>query len=63
VRETTGDRSMTGRQLRNRIIAAVEGRIGGRCSNEIKVFGINILDNTAVTQEAETLGTVVMSQC
>jgi hypothetical protein len=54
---------MTGRQLRNQSIAVVEGCIGGRCSNELKVFGINILDNTAVTQEAETVGTVVMLQC
>jgi hypothetical protein len=53
---------MAGRKIRNRIIAAVEGRIGGRFSNEGKVFGINILDNTAVIQEAETIGTLVMSQ-
>jgi hypothetical protein len=49
------------RHLDNRIITVVDGCIGGGGSNEVKVFSISSLDNTAVTQEAETVGTVVMS--
>jgi hypothetical protein len=54
---------MAGRHLRNQSITVVDGRIVGRGSNQVKVFGISCVDNTAVTQEAETVGTVVMSQC
>src|SRR5215469_3549138 len=51
---------MAGRHLRNRSIALVEDNIGGRDSNEFEE--ISSLDNTAINQEAETVGSV-MSEC
>ena len=54
------ERKMAGRHLRNQSIALVEGNIGGRDSNEFEE--ISSLDNTAINQEAETIGSV-MSEC
>jgi Skp family chaperone for outer membrane proteins len=50
---------MAGRHLRNRSIIFVEDNIGGRDSNEVDE--ISSFDNTAINQEAETVG-IVMSE-
>ena len=51
---------MAGRHLCNGSITAVGDSIGGRNSNE--VYEISSLDNTTVSQEAETEGTVVIAE-
>ena len=58
--EVISGRKMAGRHLRNRSITFVEDSIGGRDSN--KVDEISSFDNTAIYQEAETKG-VVMVEC
>jgi hypothetical protein len=60
VYEITSGRKMAGRHLRNRSITFVEDSIGGRDSNEADE--ISIFDNTAINQEAGTVG-IVMSEC
>jgi hypothetical protein len=51
---------MAGRHLRNGSITVVRDRTGGRESN--KVDKIRSLDNTTVSQEEETEGTVVIAE-
>jgi ElaB/YqjD/DUF883 family membrane-anchored ribosome-binding protein len=52
---------MAGRHLYNRCIAVVEDSTYGRDSNDVDEF--SSLGNTAVYQEAETDGSVIMSEC
>ena len=51
---------MASRHLHNVSITVVQGRTGCKGINEVIEF--RSLDNTAVNQEAETEGTVVMSE-